>query len=38
MGFGGRAMPFFQAHTWGLKPEPYDPLPSNWPNYCQIVK
>ncbi len=36
MGFGGRAMPFLQAHTWHQTPEPYDPLPSDWPSYCTI--
>ena len=36
MGFGGRAMPFLQAHTWHQSPEPYDPLPSGWPSYCTI--
>jgi hypothetical protein len=36
---GGFAiMKFFQAHTFGLKPEPYSPLPADWPMYCQIMK
>jgi poly(3-hydroxybutyrate) depolymerase len=38
LGFGGRAMPFFQAHTYNNRPEPYNPLPSSWPSYCQIAK
>jgi hypothetical protein len=38
MGFGGRAMPFFKDHPFNTKPEPYSPLPTTWPTYCQIAK
>jgi hypothetical protein len=38
-GFGGRAIEFFADHPYGVEPKPYaDGLPSDWPDYCAIVK
>jgi poly(3-hydroxybutyrate) depolymerase len=37
LGFGGRALPFLEAHTFNVKPEPYAAgLPTDWPSYCKI--
>jgi poly(3-hydroxybutyrate) depolymerase len=30
------ALKFFQDHPFGVKPEPYGPLPSGFPSYCAI--
>jgi poly(3-hydroxybutyrate) depolymerase len=30
------SLPFFQAHPFGVKPEPYTTLPSGFPSYCTI--
>ncbi len=39
MGLGGRAMQFFAAHPYNIKPEPYAAgLPSGWPSYCKVVR
>lgn len=38
MGFGGRAMAFFDAHPYKIDPEPYaNGLPSGWPSTCVIA-
>lgn len=36
LGLGGKALDFFKAHPWGVRP--WTAVPSGWPSNCKVLK